>query len=81
MCRLDDDDTQKPVLQLKVIGLGTELKLRTFDMSAHAFLREVCLLCPEYIGKYLLYDQKLSDIVKMLKNLTLEKPIYFPAVR
>uniref|UniRef100_A0A8C0H2J3 Vacuolar protein sorting 13 homolog A n=1 Tax=Chelonoidis abingdonii TaxID=106734 RepID=A0A8C0H2J3_CHEAB len=48
LCRLADD-TEKPVLQLEVVGLGTELKLRTFDMAANAFLREVCLLCPEYM--------------------------------
>uniref|UniRef100_K7FYB4 Vacuolar protein sorting 13 homolog A n=1 Tax=Pelodiscus sinensis TaxID=13735 RepID=K7FYB4_PELSI len=50
LCRLADG-TEKPVLQLKVLGLGTELKLRTFDMAANAFLREVCLLCPEYMDK------------------------------
>ncbi|XP_050801389.1 intermembrane lipid transfer protein VPS13A [Gopherus flavomarginatus] len=48
LCRLADG-TEKPVLQLEVVGLGTELKLRTFDMAANAFLREVCLLCPEYM--------------------------------
>lgn len=42
-----------PVLQLDILGLGTELKLRTFDMTGSAFLREVGLLCPEYMGKYL----------------------------
>ena len=41
------------MLQLDIVGLGTELKLRTFDMTANAFLREVCLLCPEYMGRYL----------------------------
>lgn len=41
------------MLQLDILGLGTELKLRTFDMTGNAFLREVGLLCPEYIGKYL----------------------------
>ncbi|XP_074850841.1 intermembrane lipid transfer protein VPS13A isoform X2 [Carettochelys insculpta] len=50
LCRLADG-TEKPVLQLEVLGLGTELKLRTFDMAANAFLREVCLLCPEYMDK------------------------------
>uniref|UniRef100_A0A8C3SRI4 Vacuolar protein sorting 13 homolog A n=1 Tax=Chelydra serpentina TaxID=8475 RepID=A0A8C3SRI4_CHESE len=48
LCRLVDG-TEKPVLQLEVVGLGTELKLRTFDMAANAFLREVCLLCPQYM--------------------------------
>ncbi|OXB81709.1 UNVERIFIED_CONTAM: hypothetical protein H355_010270 [Colinus virginianus] len=48
LCRLTDS-TETPVLQLEVVGLGTELKLRTFDMTASAFLHEVCLLCPEYM--------------------------------
>lgn len=46
------------MLQLEVVGLGTELKLRTFDMTASAFLHEICLLCPEYMGKSLCTDQK-----------------------
>uniref|UniRef100_A0A8C3CU88 Vacuolar protein sorting 13 homolog A n=1 Tax=Cairina moschata TaxID=8855 RepID=A0A8C3CU88_CAIMO len=48
LCRLTGN-TETPVLQLEVVGLGTELKLRTFDMTANAFLHEVCLLCPEYM--------------------------------
>uniref|UniRef100_A0A8B9KS96 Vacuolar protein sorting 13 homolog A n=1 Tax=Astyanax mexicanus TaxID=7994 RepID=A0A8B9KS96_ASTMX len=32
-----------PVLHLEIEGLGTELKLRTFDMSSYTFLREICL--------------------------------------
>uniref|UniRef100_A0A8B9KUA9 Vacuolar protein sorting 13 homolog A n=1 Tax=Astyanax mexicanus TaxID=7994 RepID=A0A8B9KUA9_ASTMX len=37
-----------PVLHLEIEGLGTELKLRTFDMSSYTFLREICLECSEY---------------------------------
>ncbi|RLW05256.1 hypothetical protein DV515_00005324 [Chloebia gouldiae] len=48
LCRLTGD-TEMPVLQLNILGLGTELKMRTFDMTGSAFLREVGLLCPEYI--------------------------------
>uniref|UniRef100_A0A8U8BTT6 Uncharacterized protein n=1 Tax=Geospiza parvula TaxID=87175 RepID=A0A8U8BTT6_GEOPR len=48
LCRLTGD-TEMPVLQLDILGLGTELKVRTFDMTGSAFLREVGLLCPEYI--------------------------------
>ncbi|NXV08404.1 VP13A protein, partial [Cettia cetti] len=48
LCRLTGD-TEMPVLQLDILGLGTELKIRTFDMTGNAFLREVGLLCPEYI--------------------------------
>uniref|UniRef100_A0A8C2TFF3 Vacuolar protein sorting 13 homolog A n=1 Tax=Coturnix japonica TaxID=93934 RepID=A0A8C2TFF3_COTJA len=48
LCRLTDS-IETPVLQLEVVGLGTELKLRTFDLTASAFLHEICLLCPEYM--------------------------------
>uniref|UniRef100_A0A803YCQ7 Vacuolar protein sorting 13 homolog A n=1 Tax=Meleagris gallopavo TaxID=9103 RepID=A0A803YCQ7_MELGA len=48
LCRLTVN-SETPVLQLEVVGLGTELKLRTFDMTASAFLHEICLLCPEYM--------------------------------
>ncbi|XP_043916804.1 vacuolar protein sorting-associated protein 13A isoform X2 [Protopterus annectens] len=37
-----------PVLQLEITGLGTELNLRTFDMTSETFLKEICLKCPEY---------------------------------
>lgn len=51
------------MLQLEVVGLGTELKLRTFDMTANAFLHEVCLLCPEYMGKCLYAGQKNDSLI------------------
>uniref|UniRef100_A0AAQ5ZIR7 Vacuolar protein sorting 13 homolog A n=1 Tax=Amphiprion ocellaris TaxID=80972 RepID=A0AAQ5ZIR7_AMPOC len=37
------------VLHLDIEGLGTELKLRTFDMTSNTYLREICLKCPEYM--------------------------------
>ncbi|XP_058021972.1 intermembrane lipid transfer protein VPS13A [Ahaetulla prasina] len=48
VCRLAED-IEKPILRLEILKLGTELKLRTYDMTATAFLREICLMCPEYI--------------------------------
>lgn len=34
-----------------VLGLGTEVEIRTFDLKANAFLKEFWLKCPEYLGK------------------------------
>uniref|UniRef100_A0A803VWU3 Vacuolar protein sorting 13 homolog A n=1 Tax=Ficedula albicollis TaxID=59894 RepID=A0A803VWU3_FICAL len=63
LCRLTGD-AEMPVLQLDILGLGTELKMRTFDMTGSAFLREVGLLCPEYIGPELktVYQNVLQKI-------------------
>uniref|UniRef100_A0A8C6JSF6 Uncharacterized protein n=1 Tax=Melopsittacus undulatus TaxID=13146 RepID=A0A8C6JSF6_MELUD len=51
LCRLTDN-TETPVLELDIIKLGTELKLRRFDVTANAFLREISLLCPEYMDLF-----------------------------
>lgn len=64
LCRLTGN-TETPVLQLDIVGLGTELKLRTFDMTANAFLREVCLLCPEYMDD----NDKPVYIITTLDNV------------
>uniref|UniRef100_A0A8C3R9W8 Vacuolar protein sorting 13 homolog A n=1 Tax=Cyanoderma ruficeps TaxID=181631 RepID=A0A8C3R9W8_9PASS len=64
LCRLTGD-TEMPVLQLDILGLGTELKLRTFDMTGSAFLREVGLLCPEYIDD----NDKPVYIITTLDNV------------
>ncbi|XP_039244729.1 vacuolar protein sorting-associated protein 13A isoform X2 [Pipra filicauda] len=64
LCRCTDN-TEIPVLQLDILGLGTELKLRTFDMTANAFLREVCLLCPEYMDD----NDKPVYIITTLDNV------------
>ncbi|XP_032873462.1 vacuolar protein sorting-associated protein 13A isoform X1 [Amblyraja radiata] len=42
------DGTENLVLELEILGLGTELKLRTHDMTLHAYLKEISLKCPEY---------------------------------
>lgn len=47
------------MLHLDIEGLGTELKLRTFDMTSNTYLREICLKCPEYMGQDMLAE--LSD--------------------
>uniref|UniRef100_A0A8C3VDM9 Vacuolar protein sorting 13 homolog A n=1 Tax=Catharus ustulatus TaxID=91951 RepID=A0A8C3VDM9_CATUS len=64
LCRLTGD-TEMPVLQLNILGLGTELKMRTFDMTGNAFLREVGLLCPEYIDD----NEKPVYIITTLDNV------------
>ncbi|KAM8960573.1 intermembrane lipid transfer protein VPS13A [Pelodytes ibericus] len=47
LCSLSED-AEETVLEMEISGLGTELNVRTFDMSAHAFLREISLKCPQY---------------------------------
>ncbi|XP_058245185.1 vacuolar protein sorting-associated protein 13A isoform X2 [Hemibagrus wyckioides] len=47
LCRLSEG-SEVPVLRLQIEGLGTELKVRTFDMTSYTFLREICLECSEY---------------------------------
>uniref|UniRef100_A0A8C0FP74 Vacuolar protein sorting 13 homolog A n=1 Tax=Bubo bubo TaxID=30461 RepID=A0A8C0FP74_BUBBB len=64
LCRLTGN-TETPMLQLDIVGLGTELKLRTFDMTANAFLREVSLLCPEYMDD----NDKPVYIITTLDNV------------
>lgn len=48
-------DCELPVVGIDVLGLGTEVEFRTFDLKANAFLKEFCLKCPEYCGKNLLF--------------------------
>uniref|UniRef100_G1KEL4 Vacuolar protein sorting 13 homolog A n=1 Tax=Anolis carolinensis TaxID=28377 RepID=G1KEL4_ANOCA len=64
VCRLDVD-VEQPVLRLEILKLGTELKLRTYDMYATVYLREVCLLCPEYMDD----ENKPVYIISTLDNL------------
>uniref|UniRef100_A0A803SNG8 Vacuolar protein sorting 13 homolog A n=1 Tax=Anolis carolinensis TaxID=28377 RepID=A0A803SNG8_ANOCA len=64
LCRLDVD-VEQPVLRLEILKLGTELKLRTYDMYATVYLREVCLLCPEYMDD----ENKPVYIISTLDNL------------
>uniref|UniRef100_A0A8D2LEQ8 Vacuolar protein sorting 13 homolog A n=1 Tax=Varanus komodoensis TaxID=61221 RepID=A0A8D2LEQ8_VARKO len=56
---------EKPMLRLEILKLGTELNLRTYDMSATAFLKEICLICPEYMDD----KGKPVYIISTLDNL------------
>lgn len=72
LCRLSQRQ-EVSVLHLFIDGLGTELNLRTFDMSSYTFLREICLECSEYLDS----EDKKVHIITTLDNteedlLTLE---------
>ncbi|XP_074493929.1 intermembrane lipid transfer protein VPS13A isoform X2 [Sebastes fasciatus] len=72
LCRLSGSQ-EVPVLHLDIEGLGTELKLRTFDMTSNTYLREICLKCPEYMDS----EDKQVQLITTLDNtevdlLTLE---------
>uniref|UniRef100_A0A4X1W2B7 Vacuolar protein sorting 13 homolog A n=1 Tax=Sus scrofa TaxID=9823 RepID=A0A4X1W2B7_PIG len=66
-------DCEVPVVEIDVLGLGTDIEFRTFDLKANAFLKEVCLKCPEYFDA----NQKPVYLITTLDNtmedlLTLE---------
>ncbi|XP_031245704.1 vacuolar protein sorting-associated protein 13A isoform X2 [Mastomys coucha] len=44
-------DCELPVLEMGVLGLGTEAEIRTFDLKGNAFLKELWLKCPEYLDE------------------------------
>ncbi|XP_030592859.1 intermembrane lipid transfer protein VPS13A isoform X2 [Archocentrus centrarchus] len=72
LCRLSGSE-EVTVLHLDIEGLGTELKLRTFDMTSNTYLREICLKCPEYMDS----EEKQVQLITTLDNrevdlLTLE---------
>ncbi|XP_041643525.1 vacuolar protein sorting-associated protein 13A isoform X2 [Cheilinus undulatus] len=72
LCRLSEDQ-EITVLHLDIEGLGTELKIRTFDMTSNTYLREICLKCPEYMDS----EEKQVQLITTLDNtevdlLTLE---------
>ncbi|XP_054629024.1 vacuolar protein sorting-associated protein 13A isoform X3 [Dunckerocampus dactyliophorus] len=72
LCRLSGLE-EITVLHLDVDGLGTELKVRTFDMTSFTYLKEICLKCPEYMDS----EQKAVQLLTTLDNtevdmLTLE---------
>ncbi|KAI4820200.1 hypothetical protein KUCAC02_028184 [Chaenocephalus aceratus] len=72
LCRLSGDQ-EVAVLHLDIEGLGTELKLRTFDMTSNTYLREICLKCPEYMDS----EEQQVQLITTLDNsevdlLTLE---------
>ncbi|XP_069786597.1 intermembrane lipid transfer protein VPS13A isoform X2 [Narcine bancroftii] len=58
------EGTESPVLELEILGLGTELKLRTYDMISHTYLKEVSLKCPEQRDA----DNKPIYIITTLDN-------------
>ncbi|XP_075416632.1 intermembrane lipid transfer protein VPS13A isoform X1 [Tenrec ecaudatus] len=66
-------DCEIPVVEFDVLGLGTQIEFRTFDLKANAFLKEFCLKCPEYLDE----DKKPVYVITTLDNtmedlLTLE---------
>ncbi|XP_066460243.1 intermembrane lipid transfer protein VPS13A [Eleutherodactylus coqui] len=65
LCSLSED-TETTVMQLEILGLGTELNVRTFDMSANAFLREISLKCPQYTDD----EEKPVYLLTTLDNTT-----------
>ncbi|XP_068995248.1 intermembrane lipid transfer protein VPS13A isoform X2 [Embiotoca jacksoni] len=72
LCRLSGGQ-EVTVLHLEIEGLGTELKLCTFDMTSNTYLREICLKCPEYMDS----EEKQVQLITTLDNtevdlLTLE---------
>ncbi|KAM9359845.1 intermembrane lipid transfer protein VPS13A [Symphorus nematophorus] len=72
LCRLSGGQ-EVTVLHLDIEGLGTELKLCTFDMTSNTYLREICLKCPEYMDS----EDKQVQLITTLDNtevdlLTLE---------
>uniref|UniRef100_A0A8C5MNH3 Vacuolar protein sorting 13 homolog A n=1 Tax=Leptobrachium leishanense TaxID=445787 RepID=A0A8C5MNH3_9ANUR len=60
------EQAEEPVLQMEILGLGTELNVRTFDMSANAFLKEISLKCPQYTDD----EGKTVRIITTLDNTT-----------
>ncbi|XP_027694898.1 vacuolar protein sorting-associated protein 13A-like isoform X1 [Vombatus ursinus] len=67
------ENLEQPMVELDILGLGTEIQLRRFDMRASAYLKEICLKCPEYLdekGKPVYILTTLDNAVEDL--LTLE---------
>ncbi|XP_070650344.1 intermembrane lipid transfer protein VPS13A [Bos indicus] len=65
-------DCELPVVEINVLGLGTDIELRTFDLKANAFLKEVCLKCPDYFDEnkkpvYLIttLDNTMEDLLTL----------------
>ncbi|XP_062937463.1 intermembrane lipid transfer protein VPS13A isoform X3 [Cynocephalus volans] len=66
-------DCELSVVEIGVLGLGTEIQIRTFDLKGNAFLKEFWLKCPEYLDE----NKKPVYLVTTLDNtmddlLTLE---------
>ncbi|XP_063120538.1 intermembrane lipid transfer protein VPS13A isoform X3 [Rattus norvegicus] len=45
-------DCELPVLEMGVLGLGTEVEIRKFDLKGNAFLKELWLKCPGYLDEH-----------------------------
>uniref|UniRef100_A0A2K5EP98 Vacuolar protein sorting 13 homolog A n=1 Tax=Aotus nancymaae TaxID=37293 RepID=A0A2K5EP98_AOTNA len=65
-------DCELPVVEIYVLGLGTEIEIRTYDLKANAFLKEFCLKCPEYLDEnkkpvYLIttLDNTMEDLLTL----------------
>ncbi|KAB0368817.1 hypothetical protein FD755_019851, partial [Muntiacus reevesi] len=65
-------DCELPVVEINVLGLGTDIEFRTFDLKANAFLKEVCLKCPDYFDEnkkpvYLIttLDNTMEDLLTL----------------
>ncbi|XP_014442114.1 vacuolar protein sorting-associated protein 13A isoform X2 [Tupaia chinensis] len=81
-------DCELPVIEIDLLGLGTGIEIRTFDLKANAFLKEFCLKCPEYsdVNKKPVYlittlDNTMEDLltleyVKAEKNVPNLKSTY-----
>ncbi|KAK2501172.1 hypothetical protein MC885_017742 [Smutsia gigantea] len=74
-------DCELPAVGIDVLGLGTEVEFRTFDLKANAFLKEFCLKCPEYCDEnkkpvYLIttLDNTMEDLLT-LEYVKAEKSI------
>ncbi|XP_063754200.1 vacuolar protein sorting-associated protein 13A isoform X1 [Eleginops maclovinus] len=63
LCRLSGDQ-EVTVLHLDIEVLGTELTLRTFDMTSNTYLREICLKCPEYMDS----EERQVQLITTLDN-------------
>ncbi|KAM6169962.1 intermembrane lipid transfer protein VPS13A [Rhynchocyon petersi] len=67
------EDCELPVVEFDVLGFGTEIEIRTFDLKTNVFLKEFCLKCPEYLDD----EKKPVYVITTLDNtmedlLTLE---------
>uniref|UniRef100_A0A8C9M0X3 Vacuolar protein sorting 13 homolog A n=1 Tax=Piliocolobus tephrosceles TaxID=591936 RepID=A0A8C9M0X3_9PRIM len=65
-------DCELSVVEIHVLGLGTEIEIRTYDLKANAFLKEFCLKCPEYLDEnrkpvYLIttLDNTMEDLLTL----------------
>lgn len=41
----------RPLHELNVLQLGVEAKVKTYDLTAEAYLKKICMRCFEFTGK------------------------------